>query len=158
MIEEPAAGHVRDGRHRLPLRVYYEDTDFSGLVYHASYLRFFERGRTELLRAFGFGQRAAHERGGEAIAFVVRRMAIDFLRPARMDDSLIVETAVSSIRGASVALAQTIWRGREALVLAEVEVAAVAGGRARRLPSVLRDAFRQMAEAELAPQVGEDGP
>ncbi len=95
--------------HRFPVRVYYEDTDFSGLVYHASYLRFMERGRTELLRELGVHQRAMLEGGdGGAIFFVVRAMTIDFKRPARMDDLLAVETSVEEVGAASLALEQKI--------------------------------------------------
>lgn len=127
--------------HTIPIRVYYEDTDFSGVVYHASYLRFMERGRTELIRALGIDQRELFE-GGEqgrvALGFAVRRMTIDFLKPAVMDDLLIVETVHLAARGATMDLRQTIRRGEEVLVTAEVKVACVGGGRARRIPDALR--------------------
>ena len=88
----PAAGrHTAEG-HVLPVRVYFEDTDFSGVVYHASYLRFMERGRSEFLRALGLVQ-SAMAAGDAPVLFVVRHMAIDFLKPARLDDLLVVETA-----------------------------------------------------------------
>jgi acyl-CoA thioester hydrolase len=123
--------------HALQVRVYYEDTDFSGLVYHASYLRFLERGRTELLRAAGVDQMALHR--AENLAFAVRRMTIDWLRPARMDDLVTVETRSAEVRGASIVLAQRILRGEEVLVTAEVRVAAIgAGGRPARIPDGLR--------------------
>jgi acyl-CoA thioester hydrolase len=137
-------GRLDNGVHRLPLRVYYEDTDFSGLVYHASYLRFLERGRTEWLAALGVGQRALHE-DAQALAFVVRRMNVDWIRPARMDDLLLVETRPISLAGASAALAQRVTRGAETLVEAHVLIATVAGGRPRRLP----DAARRMIQAAL---------
>jgi len=93
--------------HRIPIRVYYEDTDFSGLVYHASHLRFMERGRTELLRELGIHQRALLEgEAGGGFFFVVRAMNLDFRRPALMDDLLTVETRVEAIGGASLTLAQ----------------------------------------------------
>src|SRR5262244_4295690 len=88
-------GEIRDGRHHMQVRVYYEDTDFSGIVYHANYLRFMERGRTNYLRLIGADQRSlfqAAEREAPGFAFVVRSMAIEFLRPARMDDVLVVTT------------------------------------------------------------------
>ncbi len=122
--------------HRLAVRVYYEDTDFSGVVYHASYLRFLERGRTEFLRALGiehwgiFGNRRA-----DGFHFVVRAMSIEFLKPALMDDELRVETHPSATRGASIDMTQKIRRGCEVLLTAKVRIAVVAGGKARRIPA-----------------------
>jgi len=136
----PACGRFEAGRHVLPVRVYYEDTDYSGSVYHASYLRFLERGRTEFLRAASVSQRDLHARGG--LAFVVRRMSLDFLKPAHMDDVLAVATVPRDIRGASMTLAQEICRGEDLLLSAEVLVAAVRQGRAVRIPEVLRAALR----------------
>src|SRR5207249_10649271 len=107
-------GEIRDGRHHMAVRVYYEDTDFSGHVYHASYLRFMERGRTNYLRLLGADQRAlfdetAHEAPG--FAFVVRSMQIEFLKAARMDDVLDIVTAPEEGKGASVLLKQRVVRG-----------------------------------------------
>jgi acyl-CoA thioester hydrolase len=124
--------------HALPVRVYYEDTDFSGFVYHASYLRFMERGRTELLRGLAGDQSDLH-REAKGLVFVVRRMKIDFLKPAYMDDQLIVRTTTRELRGASMTLSQDVRRGEEILVAAEVTVACVRDGRAVRLPDSLRD-------------------
>jgi acyl-CoA thioester hydrolase len=126
-----------DRSHSVPIRVYYEDTDFSGVVYHASYLRFMERGRTEMLRDLGIHQAALHE-AEEAPAFVVRRMAVDWLKPARMDDLLTVETRIETVRGASLALTQRILREDEELVRAEVLIAFVQKGRPARLDDALR--------------------
>lgn len=123
--------------HALPVRVYYEDTDFSGFVYHASYLRFMERGRTELLRGLAGDQSNLH-REAKGLVFVVRRMKIDFLKPAYMDDQLIVRTTTRELRGASMTLSQDVRRGEEILVAAEVRVACVRDGRAVRLPDSLR--------------------
>lgn len=123
--------------HRISVRVYYEDTDFSGVVYHASYLRFMERGRTELIRALGIEQRELFD-GDAALGFAVRRMTIDFVRPAVMDDLLTVETRPTLARGATMELDQRILRGEEVLVTAQVKVACVGGGKARRIPDVLR--------------------
>ena len=134
------AGRLEGGVHRLPVRVYYEDTDFSGLVYHASYLRFLERGRTDSLRAAGIDQSALHA-AGEGIVFVVRRMTIDYLLPARMDDVVVVETRNAVVRGASLVIAQRILRGAEVLVTADVLVAALVGGRPARIPDGLRAAL-----------------
>ena len=112
--------------HTLSIRVYYEDTDFSGVVYHANYLRFLERGRTELLRASGVDQSILHAEPG-GLSFAVRRMNIEFLRPARMDDLLTVETATTEVRGASLRIVQRIVRDGTLLLTAEVHVAALAG-------------------------------
>jgi acyl-CoA thioester hydrolase len=123
--------------HRLGVRVYYEDTDFSGVVYHASYLRFLERGRTEFLRALGIEHRAIFESGGAGWYFAVRAMSIDFRKPALMDDALLVETGVQAIGGASIEMAQAIIRDGEVLVTAKVKIAVVASGKATRVPALL---------------------
>jgi acyl-CoA thioester hydrolase len=124
------------GGQKLILRVYYEDTDFSGRVYHASYLRFLERGRTEWLRAQGFEQR---ELAADAnLVFAVRRIAIDYLRPARMDDLLAIETKVVALGGASIDFLQTALRGEQTIVKALVTVVALSEGRPVRLPKNMR--------------------
>jgi acyl-CoA thioester hydrolase len=123
--------------HRIAVRVYYEDTDFSGVVYHASYLRFMERGRTEQIRDLGVAQAELFD-GEQGLSFAVRRMAIEFLKPARMDDLLTIETRPTEARGATLLLAQRVLRGEEVLVTADVTVACVGGGRARRIPDGLR--------------------
>ena len=127
--------------HRHSIRVYYEDTDFSGVVYHASYLRFMERGRTELLRDLGIHQQAIHsgDTDHKPFAFVVRGMNIEFLKAAKMDDVLVVETSATEVKGASAILAQRVLRGEEVLVTADVRVAAVADGKAARLPAEVRE-------------------
>ena len=138
-------GEIRDGRHHMSVRVYYEDTDFSGIVYHANYLRFMERGRTNHLRLLGAGHRALFEqaeREAPGFAFVVRSMQIEFLRAARMDDVLEVITAPQDVRGASITLDQRVVRGEDVLIEARVQVAFVSGGRARRIPEALRTAMR----------------
>jgi acyl-CoA thioester hydrolase len=138
-------GEIRDGRHVMAVRVYYEDTDFSGLVYHASYLRFMERGRTNYLRLLGADQRALFEeteKEAPGFAFVVRSMQIEFRKAARMDDVLEVITMPQDVRGASVTLDQRVMRGEEVLIEARVQVAFVSGGRARRIPETLRSAMR----------------
>ena len=123
--------------HRMDVRVYYEDTDFSGVVYHASYLRFFERGRTELLRSAGVDQSMLHA-DGQGLNFAVRRMTIDYIRPARMDDMVTVETRTAAVRGATLDVVQRLLRGDEVLVTATVLVACLAGGRPVRIPDPLR--------------------
>ena len=141
----PLDGEIRDGRHRLVLRVYYEDTDFTGVVYHANYLRYMERGRTNYLRLLGAGHRALFEqteKEAPGFAFVVRAMTVDFLKPARMDDVLTVITESEEVKGASVLLHQRVVRGEELLVEAHVRVAFVSGGRARPIPKALRIAMK----------------
>ena len=143
-------GEMRGGRHVMAVRVYYEDTDFSGAVYHASYLRFMERGRTNYLRLLGVGHRALFEeatREAPGFAFMVRAMQIEFLKPARMDDVLEVGTQPQEVKGASVTLHQRILRGTDVLVEAQVRVAFVAGGRARPIPKPLRAAMAADREA-----------
>jgi acyl-CoA thioester hydrolase len=137
-------GEIRDGFHVMPVRVYYEDTDFSGAVYHASYLRFMERGRTNYLRLLGADQRALFEevqREAPGFAFVVRAMQIEFRKPARMDDVLVVVTQPQEVKGASITLHQRVMRGPDLLVEAHVQVAFVSDGRARRIPEALRNAM-----------------
>jgi len=151
-------GEVRDGRHQMAVRVYYEDTDFTGIVYHASYLRFMERGRTNYLRLIGADQRAlfeAAEREAPGFSFVVRSMAIEFLKPARMDDVLIVTTEPEEVKGASMTLRQKVMRQAEVLVEAHVRVAFVSGGRARPIPKPLRAALHSDCTHGLGRRYGE---
>src|SRR5262249_48212456 len=150
MSESSVDGEIRDGRHVMPVRVYYEDTDFSGAVYHASYLRFMERGRTNYLRLIGADQRTLFEetaREAPGFAFVVRSMQIEFLKPARMDDVLAIETIPEEVKGASIVLHQRVTRGEDVLVEAHVRVAFVSGGRARPIPKPLRIAMRADRES-----------
>ena len=109
-------GEIRNGHHFMAVRVYYEDTDFSGVVYHASYLRFMERGRTNYLRRLGVEHGVllpqAHKEA-PGFAFVVRAMQIEFLKPARMDDVLEVVTVPQEVKGASMMLRQRVMRGRK---------------------------------------------
>jgi acyl-CoA thioester hydrolase len=138
-------GEIEGGRHVMAVRVYYEDTDFTGIVYHASYLRFMERGRTNYLRLIGADHRALFEEtAAEApgFAFVVRSLAIEFLKPARMDDILVVTTEPEQVKGASATLLQRVTRNDEVLVEAHVRVAFVSGGRARPIPKPLRVALK----------------
>ena len=135
------AGHLEGSRHILPVRIYFEDTDFSGVVYHGSYVRFMERGRTDYLRLLGVGHDALDKgEHGEPLAFAVRRMTIEFLKPARIDDVIEVETRVGELAGARIVLAQTVRRGAELLVTAEVTVALInAAGQPRRIPEAVRE-------------------
>lgn len=115
-----------------PARVYWEDTDAGGVVYHAQYLAFMERARSEWMRALGFGQDALRESHG--VCFVVRAMNIDFRAPARLDDSLAVSVRLAQCRGASLLFTQEVRRDGELLVAAEVRAAAVCTERFRPIP------------------------
>src|ERR1700755_2171070 len=126
-------GEIRDGRHVLTVRVYYEDTDFTGIVYHANYLRFMERGRTNYLRLVGADHRALFEAAADeapGFAFVVRSMSVDFLKPARMGGVLTIVTEPEEVKGASITLLQRVSRDDDTLIEAHVRVAFVSGGRA----------------------------
>ena len=138
-------GEIRDGRHTMPVRVYYEDTDFTGIVYHANYLRFMERGRTNYLRLIGADHRAlfeATEKEAPGFAFVVRSMTIDFLKPARMDDMLDDRDRAGGGEGRLDHAAAEVMRGDELLLEAHVRVAFISQGRARPIPKPLRIAMK----------------
>lgn len=130
------SGALTPTGHRLLARVYYADTDFSGVVYHARYLEFFERGRSDYLRLCGVHHTELHQGSrGERIVWVVRRMEIDFISPARMDDVLTIDTRTESIAGARIHMAQEIRRGDDLLITAKVEAAIIGeGGKPRRFP------------------------
>lgn len=126
-------------RGTLAVRVYWEDTDAGGIVYHAGYLRFLERGRTELLRDAGVDQTRLFAATGVTVA--VRRMAIEFIASARLDDLLSVETEATAIRGATITLRQRVLHRQTALIEADVLVACVRAGRACRVPDALKKAL-----------------
>jgi acyl-CoA thioester hydrolase len=150
---------IRDAdgqRHILPVRVYFEDTDAGGVVYHASFVRYAERGRTDFLRLLGTDARRliGGTDSGEPAAFVVRRMSFDYARPGRMDDLLEVETRVKELGGASVTLDQTVSRDGVRLVSAEIVVVLVSiSGKPLRLSEAVRDAFQAGAQAAKNPSV-----
>jgi acyl-CoA thioester hydrolase len=130
VTDSPSAGRFDGRTHVLPVRVYYEDTVFSGVVYHASYLRFLERGRSDLLRMAGISHQ---EMLAEQAAFAVSHMQIAFRRPARIDDALVVATSFDAVRGPRLVIAQSVKRGEEELVSAEVEACCISlDGRPRR--------------------------
>ena len=138
-------GTIQNGRHAMTVRVYYEDTDFTGIVYHANYLRFMERGRSNYLRLLGADQRGLFEEAAQeapGFAFVVRSMQIEFLKSARMDDVVEVITEYAEIKGASIMLKQEVRRGDDLLVTALVRVAFISDGRARPIPRPLRVAMQ----------------
>ena len=122
--------------HRLAVRVYYEDTDFSGRVYHAAYIRFMERGRTEWLRAVGYEHGVLA--GEQGVIFVVRRLEIDYFAPAAIDELLEVETRVAAVRGAAIEFAQTVSRAGQTLATAKILVVSLRNGRPMRVPPELR--------------------
>lgn len=141
------AGELTAFGHRLTARVYYADTDFSGVVYHARYLEFLERGRSDYLRLAGVHHTELIEgKHGERIVWVVRRMEIDFRSPARIDDILTVETRTADISGARILMAQQLKRGEEVLVEAKVQAAIIGeNGRPRRFPKEWIAAFMPQA-------------
>jgi acyl-CoA thioester hydrolase len=137
---EPPAGQFDSGAFVFPVRVYYEDTDAFGIVYYANYLKFAERARTEMLRAFG----TDHVRLRREVdrVFAVRRCVVDYRAPARLEDALLVATRVLRVAGASFALGQEIRRGNDVLVDVEVVLACISGsGRPARVPEALRAAL-----------------
>ena len=141
---QPSAGWLEGREHVLPVRVYYEDTDFTGVVYHANYLRYFERGRSDFLRVAGVSHADLLERTDPA-AFTVVRLEIDFKRPARIDDGLQVRTLYDSVRGPRLFISQRIMRGEELICAAKVEAACIdLAGRPRKPPSGLVDALRPL--------------
>lgn len=140
MTSDPLSGELTPNGHVLRQRVYFEDTDFSGLVYHARYLQFMERGRSEFLRTLGIRHSALSEQG---LAFAVRRMTIEFDRPARIDDVLTITTKPKHCGGARLILDQSVAREHTLLVRAEVTVALVGpGGKAARLPAEIQALVR----------------
>ncbi|MEQ8701229.1 MAG: tol-pal system-associated acyl-CoA thioesterase [Bauldia litoralis] len=134
------AGKLVPGGHVLPVRIYFEDTDFSGVVYHGSYIRFMERGRSDFVRLIGIGHTGLNDgEHGEPLVFAVRRISIDFLKPARIDDLLEVRTLVGEMGGARLELKQSVLRDGETLVEADVTIVLVSrNGRARRIPDSVR--------------------
>ena len=141
------------GVHRYGVRVYFEDTDAGGVVYHANYLRFAERARTEALRAMGLPHSEMMVRHG--MIFVVRRAELDYQRPARLDDWLMIDTAAVSVRGASLGLRQTVRRDEETIAVVDLTLVSIRlqTGRAERLPAPWRLALTAMAEASGLPQL-----
>lgn len=136
-------GAVKNGVHVLRLRVYHEDTDYTGVVYHGSYVRFAERGRSDFLRACGYDHTAVGETSPE-VALMVYRMEIDYLGAARISDMLEVETRIASLTRARMEMAQSIRCGNNVLCrMKVVVVAAIPGGRARRFPEALLAALER---------------
>jgi acyl-CoA thioester hydrolase len=138
---EPSAGWLVGREHQLPVRIYYEDTDFTGVVYHANYLRYFERGRSDFFRVVGVSHSALLERPDPA-AFTITRITVDFKRAARIDDALLVLTTYDSARGPRLFISQRITRGEELIATAQVEAACIdLKGRARKPPPGMAEAL-----------------
>ncbi len=145
----PPDGVIDGARHLYAVRVYYEDTDLSGIVYHANYLRWFERARSDLLRRLGIDQRAAIEAGEGAYA--VSELALRYLRPARLDDDVLIETRCTELGAASCRMAQRASRHGEVLVEASLRVGFLTpGGRPRRQPAPWRAAFATFMEETVS--------
>ena len=139
-VATPTSGTLTDGVHVLPLRVYWEDTDAAGIVYYANYLKFIERGRSDMLRLAGIDQwRMKNDQG---VNFVVRRCEVDYHIPAQLDDEIEVQTTVEVLRGASLDMRQIVRRGGDILIDALVRAACVdATGRPVRMPPAIRGAL-----------------
>lgn len=138
----PTAGWFEGREHLLPVRIYYEDTDFTGVVYHANYLRYFERGRSDFLRLAGVSHTDLLDRHDPA-AFVVTGMQIDFKKPARVDDALLVHTTYDEAKGARLSISQRIMRGEDLIATAQVSAACISlDGKPRRPPAGLVEALK----------------
>ena len=141
----PPSGTLDGTTHRFPLRVYFEDTDLTGVVYHANYLKWFERARTELLRLLGIEQRDTQESGGGAYA--VADLSVRYLAPARLDDVIVIESRPVEIGAASCRLAQRAFCGETLVAEAQYRVGFVGpDGRPRRQPEAWRAAFARMMD------------
>lgn len=148
--DAPAEGRFDGTEHRFPVRVYFEDTDLSGVVYHANYLRFMERARSDMLRLTGINQRAAHEAGDGAYA--VATLAIRYRAPAWLGDALVVTTRVVAVRAASIDIHQTV--SCDALILADADVTAALvapDGRPRRHPVEWRARYQSLVTQRDTP-------
>ncbi|AGH50117.1 MULTISPECIES: YbgC/FadM family acyl-CoA thioesterase [Sphingomonadales] len=142
-LDQPFEGRFVGTEHRFALRVYFEDTDLSGVVYHANYLRFMERARSDMLRVAGIDQRAAQE-GGEGY-YAVADLSIRYRRPAKLDDALLVVSQVREIRAASCVIHQRVMRGGEVVAEADVTAAFLSpDGRPRRQPRGWIEIFERL--------------
>ncbi len=145
MLERPTSGRIaEDGTHHLPVRVYYEDTDAAGIVYYANYLKFIERARSDMMRLIGVTHSALADRSG--LAFVVRRCAVTYRKPARLDDELDVRTRIRRVRGALLEAWQSVYRGDERLVESDLRIACIdAAGSIQVMPDPVRRALAALA-------------
>lgn len=147
MMPSPATGRFIAAVHHFPLRIYFEDTDLSGLVYHANYLRYMERARSDMLRVAQIDQRAAHE-GGTGV-YAVTDLQIRYRRPARLDDDLMVVSRVAQVSAATCTIHQSVMRGDEQLTDASICVAWLTPqGRPQRQPKAWTDIFSRLCQGE----------
>lgn len=150
----PAGGYISGAEFRLPLRVYYEDTDAGGIVYHANYLKFAERARTEMLRMAGVNQ--TDIRNDYDLLFAVRSCAIEYLKPAMLDDSLEVRSRVERMGGASLEILQDVWREDLCLAKLKIRIACLHGESQRpgRIPPPVQAALKRFESGNMATSVG----
>ncbi|MBL8531686.1 MAG: YbgC/FadM family acyl-CoA thioesterase [Hyphomonadaceae bacterium] len=142
----PSAGQFEGRVHILPVRIYYEDTDFTGVVYHANYLRYFERGRSDFLRLAGVHHTALLEQP-EPLGFAVNRLELVFEKPARIDDALTVRTTFETMKGPRIFISQALRRGGETLATARLEVCCISlTGRPKKPPSLLLERLKPFLE------------
>jgi acyl-CoA thioester hydrolase len=143
----PATGRFVGGVHYFPVRVYFEDTDLSGVVYHANYLRYMERARSDMLRVAGIDQRGNHG-GGEGV-YAVANVAVAYRRPARLDDDLIIRSHVTAIGAATCTIHQTVMRGADIVTDGDVTAAYLTPqGRPQRQPKPWIAIFSRLAQGE----------
>ncbi len=141
-MSEPSAGWLEGREHCLPVRIYYEDTDFTGMVYHANYLRYFERGRSDFFRVVGISHSALLELA-QPTAFTIVRIELDYRRAARVDDALLVRTTYDDVKGPRLLVSQRITRGDELIAEAQVQAVCIdMKGRAIRPPRDMVDLLR----------------
>lgn len=146
------SGEIKDGVHILPVRIYFEDTDLSGIVYHANYLRYAERGRSDFLRAIGVDHSKLLA-SDTPVYWTLHHIEIDFKRPARIDDLIEVHTVAAAISGAKLLMIQSIRRDGQELARVRVNAACISPeGKVRRIPQMVRDAFAALGEKAM----GED--
>lgn len=142
----PSAGWIDGREHVLPVRIYYEDTDFTGMVYHANYLRYFERGRSDFFRLAGISHTALLQLA-EPTAFTIVRIELDFRRAARVDDALLVRTTYDTVKGARLMVSQRITRGEDLIAEARVEAVCISlEGRAKKPPKEMVELLRPYFE------------
>jgi len=144
--DNPGSGRFIDGEHRFPCRVYFEDTDLTGVVYHANYLKFMERARSDMLRGAGIDQRKAHETGEGAYA--IAAISVRYRKPARLDDDLLVFSRFTDVKSASLLIHQRVMLDAVLVAEADVQAAFVSPeGRPRRQPAAWIDTFRRLTGA-----------
>ena len=138
-MPEPSVSARLEGKTFIwPVRIYYEDTDLSGIVYHANYLRYMERARTEFFRVLDI--KASYLEDAEPAAWALRKVEVEYIHPARMDDIIEVRTTVVALSGARLEADQAIWRGTEQLTKGSVQACIISlSGRPYRIPPEIRD-------------------